>query len=106
MVLAGVILHGICYDFFFVTGQIYTERHAPKEIRAQAQGFLVLITQGVGMLIGNQVFGRLVDHYTDATTKAIDWKTVWLWPTGFAAVVLVLFTLLFSGRSKPEAQVD
>ena len=98
-VLIGIILHGICYDFFFVTGQIYTERSAPKEIRAQAQGFLVLITQGVGMLIGNQVFGRLVDHYTDQTTKVTDWRMVWIFPAGFAAVILLVFLLAF--REKP-----
>jgi nucleoside transporter len=95
MILGGIVLHGICYDFFFVTGQIYTEQTAPKEIRAQAQGFLVLVTQGIGMLIGNQVFGRLVDHYT-GEGGMVDWKTVWALPAGFALVVLVLFVALFS----------
>ncbi len=105
-VLAGIILHGICYDFFFVTGQIYTEKFAPTEMRAKAQCFLVLLTQGVGMLIGNQVFGRLVDHYTTTTKgadgaelKTIDWTTVWMFPTLFAAGVLVLFVLAFSGKA-------
>jgi nucleoside transporter len=93
LVLGGIILHGICYDFFFVTGQIYTEQTAPKQIRAQAQGFLVLVTQGIGMLIGNQVFGRLVDHYSkDGVT---DWRTVWFIPTAFALGVLVMFVLAF-----------
>lgn len=103
MILGGVILHGICYDFFFVTGQIYTERTAPKEVRAQAQGFLVLVTQGVGMLIGNQVFGRLVDHYSG--DEGTDWQTVWAIPAGFALVVLVIFVLLFKGRG-PGAGVS
>jgi nucleoside transporter len=98
MVLGGIILHGICYDFFFVTGQIYTEQTAPKAIRAQAQGFLVLITQGVGMLIGNQVFGRLVERYKDEN-GVIDWKTVWLIPTAFAGAILLIFVFAF--RSKP-----
>lgn len=102
MVIGGIVLHGICYDFFFVTGQIYTEQHAPKEIRAQAQGFLVLLTQGVGMLIGAQGFGRLVTHYTNADTKVVDWQTVWLIPTAFAGIVLFLFILFF--RSKPSQQ--
>jgi hypothetical protein len=104
MVLAGIILHGICYDFFFVTGQIYTEQKAPKQIRAQAQGFLVFVTQGVGMLIGNQVFGRLVDHYTTRSTGpageeivTVDWQTVWTIPALFALAVLVLFVILFRG---------
>jgi nucleoside transporter len=100
MVLAGVILHGICYDFFFVTGQIYTERAAPKEIRAQAQGFLVLITQGVGMLIGNLTFGRfIVDTHKDAA-GVVDWRTVWMFPAAFAGGVLLLFLLAF--RDKGE----
>lgn len=102
MVLGGILLHGICYDFFFVSGQIYTEQRAPKEIRAQAQGFLVLLTQGIGMLIGAQVFGRLVTHYTDATTKAIDWQTVWMIPSAFAALVLFVFVMFFKGGKTAE----
>jgi nucleoside transporter len=108
MVLAGIILHGICYDFFFVTGQIYTEQKAPKEIRAQAQGFLVFVTQGVGMLIGHQVFGRLVDHYTTRSVgpageeiTTVDWQTVWTIPAVFALVVLVLFVIVFRDGKRP-----
>lgn len=92
-VLAGVILHGICYDFFFVTGQIYVERAAGPEIRGQAQGFLVLLTQGIGMLIGNQVIGRLKDHYT--VNNVTDWRAVWQVPAIFAAVILVIFVIFF-----------
>ena len=63
MILIGILLHGICYDFFFVTGQIYTDKVAPKEIRGQAQGMLVLFTLGLGMLIGAQIAGRIeVEH--------------------------------------------
>lgn len=102
MVLGGIILHGICYDFFFVTGQIYTEQKAPKEIRAQAQGFLVLVTQGVGMLIGNQVFGRLVDGFRDEA-GIVDWRTVWALPAGFALLVLIAFVLLFRNGARSGA---
>lgn len=101
LVIGGIVLHGICYDFFFVTGQIYTEQTAPKEIRAQAQGFLVLVTQGIGMLIGNQVFGRLVDHYSDPVTKVTDWRTVWFIPAAFALGVLIMFVLAFRSASAP-----
>lgn len=71
MILAGILLHGICYDFFFVTGQIYVDKKAPVAIRGQAQGFLVLVTLGLGMLIGAQVAGGLFDW---AATP--EWKPV------------------------------
>ncbi|MEK6700973.1 MAG: nucleoside permease [Planctomycetota bacterium] len=71
MILAGIILHGICYDFFFVTGFIYVERKAPPAIRAQAQGFLVLVTQGFGLGIGAQVFQRIFDHYSPKDASAL-----------------------------------
>jgi nucleoside transporter len=100
-VLAGIILHGICYDFFFVTGQIYVEKRASPQIRGQAQGFLVLITQGIGMLIGNQLIGRLKDHYT-TDAGVTDWRKFWFIPAGFALAVLVLFVLTFSGKKEPQ----
>jgi nucleoside transporter len=75
MILAGIVLHGICYDFFFVTGFIYTDKKATKEIRGQAQGFLVLVTQGIGLGIGAQVMQRIVtalksDQYDTITAEA------------------------------------
>lgn len=72
MVLVGIILHGICYDFFFVTGQIYTDRKAPAPIRAQAQGLLVMLTLGVGMLIGAQTAGMIEGQHTTAASKELN----------------------------------
>jgi len=71
MILVGIVLHGICYDFFFVTGQIYTDQAAPREIRAQAQGLLVLFTLGLGMFIGAQVAGRIEAEHTTEASKAL-----------------------------------
>ncbi len=110
MVLIGIILHGICYDFFFVTGFIYTDKKAPVHVRGSAQGFLVLVTQGLGMFIGAQVAGRLVDHYStpaaDGTT-VIAWDKLWLAPCLFAAIVMVIFFLFFKDRvTATPAQVD
>lgn len=97
MVLAGILLHGICYDFFFVAGQIYVDRRVPAEVRGQAQGFLVLITQGLGMLIGAQIIGRVFNRFTigEGAGARTDWQTVWLVPCVMAGVVLVAFCVLF-----------
>jgi len=93
MLYAGILLHGVCYDFFFVTGQIYTDRKAPKEIRASAQGFIALVTYGVGLGIGSAFGGNIVDAFTVNGVK--DWKTIWYIPAAFAAVVAIIFVLTF-----------
>ncbi|MEY4830877.1 MAG: putative nucleoside transporter YegT [Planctomycetota bacterium] len=98
MVLGGILLHGICYDFFFVTGQIYVDQRARPEIRGQAQSFLVLVTQGLGMLIGAQVMTSIVTDNTPAG-GAPNWHAIWLQPCLFAAAILVVFVLLFKNRS-------
>ena len=97
MVLTGVILHGICYDFFFVTGQIYVDNVSSAKIRGQAQGFLVLITQGLGMFVGAQIIGRLVAMNTtgEGNASVIDWQSVWIVPCIFAGVIMVIFFLFF-----------
>jgi nucleoside transporter len=97
MVIGGIALHGICYDFFFVTGQIYVDKKAGPAIRSQAQGLLVFATYGVGMLIGAQVAGKAFNAFLkdgEALTLP-QWQSFWYLPAGFAAVVLVLFALTF-----------
>src|SRR5262249_39167562 len=106
MLYAGILLHGICYDFFFVTGQIYVDRKAPGDLRAAAQGFIAFVTLGVGMLIGSWVSGRVVDAFRVGADH--DWRGIWLIPAGGAAAVLVLFALFFraaqsSAAAAPEA---
>jgi nucleoside transporter len=150
MVFAGILLHGICYDFFFVTGFIYTDKKSSAGVRGQAQGLLVLVTQGLGMLIGAQIIGRIVnanraddfdavmneaqalrgeyeallaeggaeaaqeaqaawEASSSLMLEAHNWQTIWLIPCIMAAVVMVLFFLLFwdkDVRNKPGAPAD
>jgi nucleoside transporter len=96
MLYLGILLHGICYDFFFVTGQIYVDRKAPGDLRAAAQGFIAFVTLGAGMYIGAETSGRVVSAYTSAGVH--DWQAIWLVPAVMAGVVLVLFALFFQYR--------
>jgi MFS family permease len=97
MYYLGILLHGICYDFFFVTGQIYVDKTAPKSIQASAQGFITLVTYGVGMLIGAWVSGPVVDLYatTSGQTVTHDWSAIWLWPAAMAFLIILLFAFFF-----------
>lgn len=103
MIITGIALHGICYDFFFVTGQIYVDKKSSDRIRGQAQGMLVLITYGVGMLVGAQLAGVVYNGYLqDAEALSLSqWQSFWWLPAGFAAVVLLGFCLFFRD-SDPE----
>ena len=100
MILGGILLHGICYDFFFVTGQIYVDRVAPKESRAQAQGFLVLMTQGLGLGIGAQVASSVHAANTTGEGDAAvsDWAAIWQVPALLAVGILILFLVFFRGK--------
>ncbi|WP_421682205.1 nucleoside permease [Stutzerimonas urumqiensis] len=93
MLIVGIALHGICYDFFFVSGQIYTDAKAGETFKGSAQGLITLATYGVGMLIGFWVAGRVTDHF--ATAAGHDWQGIWLFPAVFALGVLVAFLLAF-----------
>jgi nucleoside transporter len=105
LIVAGILLHGICYDFFFVTGQIYVDKKSTPAVRGQAQGFFVLVTYGVGMLIGAQVAGNVYNRFLAGATKLTleQWSSFWLFPAGFAAAVLVLFALLFREKERAPA---
>ena len=100
LLVGGIVLHGICYDFFFVTGQIYVDRQAPPEIRAAAQGFIALVTLGLGGLIGMTLSGLVVGHYAGASPELPhDWRSIWIVPAVGAGAVMMLFALLFRERS-------
>jgi nucleoside transporter len=103
MLIGGIVLHGICYDFFFVTGQIYTDALAGEKFKSAAQGLITLATYGVGMLIGFLISGPIVDAYKTAD-GAHNWQSIWLIPAGIALAVLLLFLLLFK-EGKAEKSV-
>ena len=110
MVIIGLLLHGICYDFFFVAGQIFTDRFAGVGLRSSAQGMITLATYGVGLLIGSLISGPIVDAFV--TDDGHVWTRIWLIPAGIAAVVLIMFWVLFREEEAvpadhgPAAQAD
>jgi nucleoside transporter len=102
MLYAGILIHGICYDFFFVTGQIYVDQKAPPDLRAAAQGMIAFVTLGLGMFIGSWVSGRIVDRFALAE-GGHTWMRIWLVPAAMAGAVLVLFALFFRSTAGDTA---
>jgi nucleoside transporter len=100
MLYAGIVLHGICYDFFFVTGYMYTEKKAGEKIKNAAQGLFTFATYGLGMFIGTWVSGFVSQYYT--TDNVYNWQSIWYVPAGIAVFVLVYFILFF--KEKKEIQ--
>ncbi len=102
----AILLHGVCYDFFFVTGQIYTDNKAGEKIKNSAQGLITFATYGLGMGIGSYLSGKVLTKYTsvvDGVTKH-DWSGVWMVPAYIAAGVLILFILFFKDNTRNSAQ--
>jgi len=106
MLWGGILLHGICYDFFFVTGQIFIDRKAPQALRAAAQGLITLITYGAGMFVGSWLSGAVVEHYAvrnGGLTATHNWHAVWMFSAAASGIVLVLFLLTFKD---PDRSTD
>ncbi|OLD02991.1 MAG: MFS transporter [Gemmatimonadetes bacterium 13_1_40CM_3_65_8] len=105
LIVTGILLHGVCYDFFFVTGQIYVDKKSSPAVRGQAQGFLVLVTYGVGMLIGSLIAGKVYNGFLGAASALTldQWAKFWPLPAGFAAVVMVVFAVFFRPQTQESA---
>lgn len=108
MLILGIALHGICYDFFFVSGQIYTDAKAGPKYKSSAQGLITLATYGVGQLIGFWVAGYVGDHYADLRTVdlGVFWKQVWMIPAVIAFAVMILFMIFFKNEKTKKSAVD
>jgi nucleoside transporter len=102
MILTGIALHGVCYDFFFVAGQIYVDKRASPQIRAQAQGLIIFTTYGCGLLVGAQIAGTVYNSFL-GNSKSLtlqQWQSFWWLPAVFALIVLILFILFFKDTQK------
>jgi hypothetical protein len=97
MVYAGLLLHGVCYDFFFVSGQLYTDQTAPSHLRNTAQGFITFVTYGVGMLIGSYLSGIALDGFTTTIDGTVvrDWRSFWMSSAAMSAAIFGLVFLFF-----------
>jgi MFS family permease len=102
MLVVGVLLHGFSYDFVFISGYLYVDRHVPEKIRAQAQGLLVVFTQGLGFFISSQIFVNYVFPKVQKADPLETWKAFWMTPVIYLLVILVLFALIFREK-KTEA---
>ena len=109
MFYGAILLHGASYDFFFMTGQLYTDQEAPAHLRNTAQGFITFLTYGVGMLLGSLLSGGAVDYFTHctATGHAVEWRSFWLSSSGMTLVILVMILITFRTHTKirPKEEV-
>lgn len=105
MLIIGIALHGICYDFFFVAGQIYTDSKAGEKFKSSAQGLITLATYGIGMLIGFWAAGKISEYYT-VSSGMHEWEMIWLIPGGFALLVFVAYMFVFKDEKIDYSDVE
>lgn len=98
LIYLGILLHGVCYDFFFVVGFIYTDRIAGEKVKGQAQSMVVMFTYGIGMLLGSQISGALYNHLVAGQVSAQNWALFWWIPAGAAALIAIIFFFSFRYR--------
>ena len=106
MLYIAILLHGICFDFFFMTGQLYTDQEAPANLRGTAQGLITFLTYGVGMFIGSVLSGTAVDFFTHTSGGQVvrNWVGFWLTSALSALVILILVSLFFRDKTKIQPQ--
>ena len=106
MFYLAILLHGFCFDFFFMTGQLYTDQEAPPHLRGTAQGFLTFLTYGVGMFIGSLLSGVALDFFTSTKDGVVthNWTAFWLGCSGGALAILVLVAVFFQTRARIETK--
>jgi nucleoside transporter len=102
LVIIGIALHGVCFDFFFAAGFIHVDNEAPKDIRASGQALFSFLTYGVGMWLGSLLAGRLTSYFTNPETKAVDWQSFWLVPSAGVLASLAIFVIFFRMKSSPR----
>lgn len=99
MFYLAILLHGVCYDFFFMTGQLYTDQQAPSHLRGAAQGLITFLTYGVGMFIGSLMSGGALDYFKD-TAGVVNWRSFWTSSASGAFVILILIAVFFRSRNR------
>ena len=104
LLFAGILLHGVCFDFFFVTGQIYTDSKAGLQIQSQAQGMITMATYGIGMWMGTLLSGYVKDYFTSG--DVVNWRNIWMVPAGIALFVLVFFLLFFKDNQRAAVHAE
>jgi MFS family permease len=107
MFYLAIILHGVCFDFFFVTGQLYTDQQAPAHLRSTAQGFITAMTYGFGMLIGSFLSGYVLDYFSTTAgdgSIARDWAAFWFTSAGMSAAIMLLVLFFFRTDARIRAK--
>jgi MFS family permease len=98
MFYIAILLHGVCYDFFFMTGQLYTDQEAPQNLRSAAQGLITFMTYGIGMFIGSYISGGAVDYFT--TPAGHNWKGFWTTSSMASFVILMMIAFFFRSNNR------
>jgi MFS family permease len=106
MFYIAILLHGLCYDFFFVAGQLYTDQAAPSHLRSTAQGFITFVTYGIGMLIGSLLSGGILDYFSTTTATGVvrNWQSFWLSSAAMSIVITLLVLFFFRSKARVGTQ--